>query len=79
MSEKHGKGRVEMKRFWFGVYQKNPLFHADQDCSYLENNVVRDLQDMPVAHIPMDSNQVGSESNLRFCDRCVGGAPFWEK
>lgn len=69
------EARVDMKRFWFCVYREDPLFHASQMCQHLQNRP-RDLEDFPVAHIPADSNEVGSESELRFCTDCGVANPF---
>lgn len=65
----------EMKRFWFAVYRENPLFHASQTCHHLQN-LPRDPENFPVAHIPVDSNEVGSRSNLNFCESCGTADPF---
>lgn len=63
---------VPMKRFWFCTYREDVLFHATPTCPHLENNVTseRDLNQLAVAHIPVDAGNVGSPPGLNFC--CCG-------
>lgn len=65
----------QMLRFWFCVLNESPLFHTSMTCPSL-NAVVRDRENLSVAHIPVDSNEVGAESELRFCSRCGEANPF---
>lgn len=68
---------VPMKRFWFTTYRENPLFHATPECHRLENVTDdRDLNQLPVAHIPVDASKVGRSPDLNFCDHCGNGDPF---
>jgi hypothetical protein len=67
---------VDMKRFWFCVYQEAPLFHASMNCPHLKRGVVREREDFAVAHIPVDSNEVGEPSRLNICETCGDSEPF---
>ncbi|WP_435158637.1 hypothetical protein [Haladaptatus sp. DFWS20] len=69
---------VPMKRFWFCPYRPDPLFHAQQDCYRLKNNVTekRDLDQLAQAHIPMDTSEIGEPPKLRFCTECGTDDPF---
>lgn len=68
---------VEIKRFWFVVRNEAPLFHAKQSCPNLNGiSNDRNREDLPVAHIPVDANEVGDESELNFCTRCGVEDPF---
>ncbi|WP_339104888.1 hypothetical protein [Haloterrigena salinisoli] len=66
---------VPMMRFWFCVYRENPLFHAERDCHHLQD-LPRDPENLSVAHIPVDSNDVGKPSKLNFCTACGVADPF---
>lgn len=66
---------VEMQRYWFCVYDESPKFHASQTCHRLRD-LPRAPQNLPVAHIPVDSNDVGSPSDLDFCEECGVANPF---
>lgn len=67
-----------MKRFWFTTWREDVLFHATPECHHLKNNVdhIRDLNQLPTAHIPVDASEVGSPPKLKFCNDCVGEDPF---
>jgi hypothetical protein len=67
-----------MKRFWFTTWREDVLFHATPECHHLENNVthLRDPNELPVAHIPIDAGEVGSPPELKFCSDCVPEDPF---
>lgn len=43
----------------FAVYRENPLFRASQKCHHLQD-LPRDPENFPGAHIPVDSNEVVS-------------------
>ena len=64
-----------MERFWFCVYREAPLFHASQDCHHLRD-LPREAENLSVAHVPFDSNDVGSPSALNFCPDCGEADPF---
>jgi hypothetical protein len=69
---------VEMKRFWFTTWREDVLFHATPECHRVKDNVehLRDLHQLPVAHIPVDSDEVGNPNKLKFCSHCVSDERF---
>ncbi len=72
-----GERQVAMKRFWFCTYQTDVKFHTSMNCPGLNRlPEERNREDLAVAHIPVDSDDVGNKSKLDFCGMCGTKNPY---